>query len=164
VATGEYNEDEGESGTSAAAFIDPGTNAVIDTVSLPVDVGVPVVLDDAIFFPGMAGSIAVVVDRSTWAVTSTPDLGRPTGASQSGFDGTSMYIGTADHEDILKVDANTYAVTDTIKPLHANTVSSTTARSGPPTAAGSMSFNGSPSRTRGCERTSIRRGPNRRNG
>jgi hypothetical protein len=122
VVAWEYNEDEGESGTSAAAFIDPGTNAVIDTVSLPVDVGVPVALDNAMFFPGMAGSTAVVVDRSTWTVTATPDLGRPTGASQSGFDGTSMYIGTADHEDILKVDAATYAVTDTIEPLHANTV------------------------------------------
>lgn len=117
-----YNEDDGESGTSAATFIDPATDHVIQTVELPVDVGVPIVLDDAVFFPGFGGSTAAVIDRSTWTVSATPDLGRATGASQSGFDGTNLYIATADHEDILKVDAATYAVTDTITPLHANTV------------------------------------------
>ena len=38
-----YNEDDGESGASAAAFIDPATNAVVAEVDLPVDVNVPVV-------------------------------------------------------------------------------------------------------------------------
>ena len=36
-----YNEDEGESGTSVAAFVDPGADEVTATVPLPVDAGVP---------------------------------------------------------------------------------------------------------------------------
>ena len=47
-----YNQDDGESGASAAAFIDPATNTVVAEVDLPVDVNVPVVTDDAVFFPG----------------------------------------------------------------------------------------------------------------
>ena len=47
-----YNEDDGESGASAAAFIDPATNGVVAEVDLPVDVNVPVVADDTVFFPG----------------------------------------------------------------------------------------------------------------
>jgi hypothetical protein len=116
-----YNEDDGESGSSAAAFIDPATDTVIKTVDLPVDVGVPVELETAVFFPGFGGSQAVVVDRSTWAVAATPELGRETGASQSGFDGKFIYVVTFDHEDVLKVDATSYSVTGTIAPIHANT-------------------------------------------
>ena len=46
-----YNEDDGESGTSAAVFVDPTTNQVLATTPLPADVTVPIVLDDAVFFP-----------------------------------------------------------------------------------------------------------------
>ena len=47
-----FNDDGG--GASAAAFVDPATNAVVARVDLPVNVGVPVVEDDAVFFPGSA--------------------------------------------------------------------------------------------------------------
>ena len=121
VVAWSYNEDPGESGTSAAAFVDPTANAVIATVDLPVDVGVPVVLDEHVFLPG--GSQAVVVDRNTWSVTAVPDLGRVTGGSQTAFDGTSIYVPTAwpDHA-VLVVDGTTFAVTDTIEPLGVNSV------------------------------------------
>ena len=64
VVAWSYNEDDGESGNSAAAFIDPVTNEVQATIDLPVDVGVPAVLEDDVFFPGWGGSTAVVVDRA----------------------------------------------------------------------------------------------------
>ena len=47
-----FNLDVGQTGTSAAAFVDPTTNQVLATVPLPVDVGYVAVLDDAVFFPG----------------------------------------------------------------------------------------------------------------
>ena len=46
------NEDVDQSGTAAAAFVDPASNQILATVSLPVDVAYPAVLDDAVFFPG----------------------------------------------------------------------------------------------------------------
>ena len=45
-----YNQDPGESGTSVAAFVDPATNQSRDDRP-PADVNVPIVLDDAVFFP-----------------------------------------------------------------------------------------------------------------
>ncbi len=119
-----FNEDDGQSGTSAAAFIDPATNRIAATVPLPVDVGVPIVLDDGVFFPGHQTSTAVVVDRATWTVTATPDLGRPTRCSQCGFDGNSIYAATDDSEqmDVLVVDATTFEVTGTIETLGANSI------------------------------------------
>ena len=112
-----YNEDPGESGTSAAAFIDPTTNQPLATIGLPADVTVPVVLDDAVFFPGQMGNRNVVVDRSTWTVTATPDYGREVGgAGGARFDGRSIYL-IADGVDVLVIDAHTYELTDTIEPL-----------------------------------------------
>jgi DNA-binding beta-propeller fold protein YncE len=120
-----YNEDEGESGTSAAAFIDPATNQRIATVNLPVDVGVPVVLDGAVFFAGYAGSTAVVIDRATWSVAATPDLGRPTGGSLVATDGEQIFVPTyhaAGPRDVLVVDAAAFTVMDTIESLGNNSV------------------------------------------
>jgi hypothetical protein len=118
-----YNEDAGQSGTSAAAFVDPKTNAVLATVPLPVDVGGPVLLPDSLFFAGYQGSTGVVVDRATWTVKATPDLGVPGGGTgQSVADGTSIYVVTEDEQDVLRVDSTTFAVTDTIRPLGANAI------------------------------------------
>lgn len=66
-------EDQGESGVSIAAFVDPFKNSVLATTALPVDVGGPAVLTDAIYFPGHFGATAVVVDRETWGVFNTRD-------------------------------------------------------------------------------------------
>ena len=85
-----YNEEAGQSGTSAAAFVDPTTNAVLATVPLPVDVGGPVLLPDSIFFAGYQGSTATVVDRATWTVTATPDRrGNPAGRDLARPQGTA---------------------------------------------------------------------------
>ncbi len=112
-----YNEEPGESGTSAAAFIDPTTNQPLATIGLPADVSVPVVLDDTVFFAAQMGNRNVVVDRATWTVTATPDYGREIGgAAGAGFDGRSLYL-TADGVDVLVIDATTYELTDTIEPL-----------------------------------------------
>jgi hypothetical protein len=118
-----YNEDAGESGTSAAAFVDRATNTVLATVPLPVDVGGPVALPDAVFFPGSGGSTAVIVDRATWTVSATPDLGVAGGGEgQPAFDGESIYVSTADHQDVLRVDSATFTGSDTIEPLGVNAV------------------------------------------
>jgi len=123
VVAWSYNEDAGESGTSAAAFVDPATNTVLATVPLPVDVGGPAVLPDAVFFPGYGGTTAVIVDRATWTISATPDLGlTATGNGQPAFDGKSIYIGTADHHDVARLDPATFTVTDTIEPLGVNAV------------------------------------------
>jgi hypothetical protein len=117
-----YNEDEGESGRSTATFVDPSTNVVVATVELPVDVGVPVVLDDRVLLPGQFGSTMVSVDRSTWTVAARADLGRSTGGSQSAFDGAFVYVPTADKIDVLVVDPASLEVVDTIRPLEVNAV------------------------------------------
>ena len=116
-----YNEDDGESGNSAAAFIDPVTNEVQATIDLPVDVGVPAVLDDDVFFPGWGGSTAVVVDRAGWTVTDTPDLGRSTAGSLVVTDGQRIFVPTdCCPKDVLVVDAATFEVVATIEPLGNN--------------------------------------------
>ena len=117
-----YNEDAGESGASAAVFVDPATNTVIATVELPVDVGVPVVLDDRVVFPGQGGPTMVAVDRGTWAVAATADLGRSTGGSQPAFDGAFVYVPTQDKIDVLVVDPVSLEVVDTVRPLEVNAV------------------------------------------
>jgi hypothetical protein len=125
-----YDGDEGESGTSAAVFVDPTTDQVLATVPLPVDVNIPIVLDDSVFLAGLMGSTAVVIDRANWTITATPDLGRPTRASQNAFDGTSIYVPTVDSQtdpvngrpDVLVVDPTTFTVTDTIETLRANSI------------------------------------------
>jgi hypothetical protein len=135
VVAWNYNDDPGQSGISAATFIDPsgdriagapaGTAAgqprVVATTPLPVDVGQPVVLADSVFFPAHEdASTAVVVDQGTWAVTATPDLGRPTWGVTTGYDGRSIYVGTADQKDVLVVDAQTFEHTDTIQTFGLN--------------------------------------------
>jgi hypothetical protein len=117
-----YNEDDGESRASAAVFLDPATNELLAELELPVDVGVPVVLDDRVFFPGVDGPTAVVVDRDSWTVGDAADYGRPTGGSQPAFDGSVIYLPTKDKMEILVVDPTSYAVVDTIRPLEANSV------------------------------------------
>jgi hypothetical protein len=112
-----YNEQPGESGTSAAAFLDPVTNQPLATIGLPSDVTTPLVLDDVVFFPAQMGSRNVVVDRATWTVSATPDYGREIGgAVGGGFDGRSIYL-LADGIDVIVVDATTYELTGTIEPL-----------------------------------------------
>ena len=62
--------------------------------------------------------------------TATPDLGRPTEASQYAFDGTSVYVPTVDSQndpvngrpDVLVVDPATFTVTDTIETLGASCI------------------------------------------
>ena len=119
-----YNEDDGESGASAAAFIDPATNAVVAQVDLPVDVGVPVVLDDAVFFPGYKSAGAASVDRQTWAVTEH-EFDMALGGSQSTTDGTFIYVPTADQLDLAVIDARTRQAVDKIEPLEARSVVAT---------------------------------------
>jgi hypothetical protein len=111
-----YNDDAGESGIAAAAFIDPGTDEVLATTPLPVDVTVPIVLEDTVYFPGNGGTQNVVVDRSTWAITATPDYGRQVGGSEMTYDGQFIYL-IADRIDVLVVDTESFEVTDTIEPL-----------------------------------------------
>ncbi|HET9665373.1 MAG TPA: hypothetical protein VFP09_01395 [Desertimonas sp.] len=118
IVVSTYNGEPGQSGAAAAAFVDPGTNAVLATIAVPVDVTIGVVLDDAVFLAGESGSKAVVVDRATWTVSRTPDLGRDTGALGTGeTDGTSVYVPTLDQRDVLVVDASTFAVTDVVETL-----------------------------------------------
>jgi hypothetical protein len=121
VVAWSYNEDDGQSGTSMAAFVDPATNTVLATVALPVDVGGPAVLPGSVFFPGYGGSTAAVVDRATWTVSATPDLGVAGGGSgQPASDGESIYVSTSDRRDVIRVDSTTFTVTDTIEPLGVN--------------------------------------------
>jgi hypothetical protein len=111
-----YNDDAGESGIAAAAFIDPATDEVLATTPLPADVTVPIVLDDTVYFPGNLGTQNVVVDRSTWAITAAPDYGRQVGGSEMTYDGQFIYL-IAEGTDVLVVDAESLEVTDTIEPL-----------------------------------------------
>jgi hypothetical protein len=123
IVASTYNTDDGQSGTSAAAFIDPATNQVLATVLLPLDVTIGVVLDDSVFFAGEHGTQAVVVDRDTWTVRSTPDLGTATGdLGTVEADSESVYVPTLDQMDVLVVDTSTFAVTDVIPTLGVHSV------------------------------------------
>ena len=119
-----YNEDPAQSGISAATVIEAGTDAVLAEIDLPVDVGVPIVLDDGIFFAGQLGSTAVVVSRDDWTVRSTHDLGRVTGISQNAYDGTYLYVGSYDDDppEIFVIDPATFEIIDTIEPLNLNSL------------------------------------------
>jgi hypothetical protein len=114
------NDDPGESGQSAAAFVDPASNQLLSTVDLPVDVGWPAVLDDVVFFGGDLNDAGVLVDRATWTVRSTVELpGVVGGGGGIVTDGTSIYVPTRGDEpwDVLVLDAETLEVTDTRTPL-----------------------------------------------
>src|SRR5918995_6231245 len=83
----------------------------------------PDVAPDAVFFPGYGGTTAAIVDRATWTLSATPDLGlTATGSGQPAFDGESIYIGSADHHDVARLHSATFTVTDTIEPLGVNAV------------------------------------------
>ncbi|MET1000980.1 MAG: hypothetical protein ABWZ15_04155 [Acidimicrobiia bacterium] len=123
VVAWNHNDDDGESGLSEAVLVDPATNTAGQKITLPVDVLAPVVLDDAVFFPGNRGDgTAVVVDRATATVTATPDLGPPTSGSLSVSDGERIFVPTLDEKGILVVDASTFEVIDTVNALGANSV------------------------------------------
>jgi hypothetical protein len=123
IVASTYNRDDGESGTSAAAFIDPATNRLLATVELPVDVSIGIVLDNAVFFAAEGGTRAVVVDRATWSVSAVPELWRATGdLGTIEADGTSIYIPTLDQRDVLVVDATRFTVTATVAPLGVHSV------------------------------------------
>jgi hypothetical protein len=123
VVAWNWDEDPSESGRSAVAFIDPNSNKLLATVPLPFDVGGPVVLPDAVFFPGYGGSKAAVVDRGTWTVKATPDIGVSAGGNgQPAFDGESIYVGTSNHTDVARIDSKTFTVSDIIPALEVNAV------------------------------------------
>jgi hypothetical protein len=119
-----YNDDPSLRVDPAAVMIDPTTNGVLATIPLPNDVVFPVVFDDRVFFAGDETPFAVVIDRATWTVASTPDLGRPTGKGGIVSDGESIFVPTEDASpnDVLVVDADTYEVIDVIEPLDVNHV------------------------------------------
>lgn len=119
-----YDDAPGESGSSAAAMIDPDTNQVLATVDLPVDVLFPAVLDDVVFFAGNLNATAVTIDRATWAVSSPIALPRVTGGGGVATDGRSIFVPTHDEQaaGLLVIDAATLDVVDTIQPLEVNAV------------------------------------------
>jgi YVTN family beta-propeller protein len=100
-----------------AAFVDPATNQVVGQVPLPMPVFFATVQPDTVFFAGFDTAQAAVVDRASWAVTETPDLGRPTVGGTLATDGTSIYVPAASSREVLVIDAATFAVVDTIDPL-----------------------------------------------
>ena len=117
VSAWTYNEDPGQSGANVAAFIDPASNSVPATIDLPVDVGVPTIVDDMVFFPGTEGLTSVVVDPMTGTIVSTPDLGRPyVHSNDVAYDGTYLYV-MVEGRDIAVVDPTTYEIVDTIEPM-----------------------------------------------
>lgn len=121
VVAWSYDEEPGESGNSAAAVVDPTSNIVLATVSLPVDVMGPAITPTSLVFPGYGGSVAAVVDRGNWAVTQTPDLGvAGGGAGQAEYDGESIYIVSDDEMRVVRVDAESLEVVETFEPLGVN--------------------------------------------
>ena len=134
------NEDAAQSGAAAATFVDPASNQVLATVALPVDVAYPAVLDDAVFFPGQDGATAVVVDRATWTVTATPDLGRSTRVGLTATDGARIYAARSPATATWSSSTPTPTTSSTPSRRSATPPpSSSTDRSGPPTA-GTASF------------------------
>jgi DNA-binding beta-propeller fold protein YncE len=65
---------------------------------------------------------AVVVNRATWTISATADLGQPTSGSIAVTDGTHIYVPTADVLYVAVVDAETNAVIGTIETLGSNSV------------------------------------------
>jgi hypothetical protein len=94
VVAWNVNEDPGESGASAAAIVDPATDAVLARIDLPVDVVWPAVLDDAVFFGGQHNRSA------------------------------SIFVPTRGEQpwDVIVLDAETFEVVGTIEPLGVNGV------------------------------------------
>ncbi len=119
-----YNDDPSLRVDPATVMIDPATNQVLATIPLPNDVVFPAVFQDRVFFAGLDTPTAVVIDRATWTISSTPDLGRATGKGGIVSDGELIFVPTGDGDisDVLVVDANTYEVTDVIEPIDVNHV------------------------------------------
>jgi DNA-binding beta-propeller fold protein YncE len=99
-----------------AAFIDPATDTVVGQTKLPAPVLFATVQPETVFFAGWESAQAAVVDRATWTVTNTLDLGRPMVGGTLDTDGTSIYVPAADAREVLVVDASTFTVVDTIEP------------------------------------------------
>ena len=116
------NQDPNESGQSATTVVDPGTNTVLATIDLPIDVVWPAVLDDTVFFGGNLNNQAVVIDRDTWTVSETIELPDTVGGGGIATDGTSIFLPTRGSEpwNVLVLDAETFEVADTIEPLDVN--------------------------------------------
>lgn len=75
------------------------------------------------FFPGLRGSAAAIVDPATWTVSPTPDLGIASGGTgQAAYDGDSIYVIAQDEHHVLRVDSATFTVSYTIEPLGVNAV------------------------------------------
>jgi hypothetical protein len=122
VVASTYNEDSGESGTSAAALIDPATNTVLHAVALPIDGLVPVVLDDKVFLSGNGSTRAVTIDRATGAVAEAPSLSARVSDSQPAFDGEFIYLPAKDTDGIIAVNAETLEVSEVIQTLGVNSI------------------------------------------
>jgi hypothetical protein len=117
-----FNQDDGESRSSAAALIDPTTNSVQHTVELPIDVLVPAVSADAVYFPGLLNARAVVIDRQSGDVTEAPPLGHVVFGAQVAQHGSSIYVPVKSEQGILAVDASTFEVTDFFHVLGVNSL------------------------------------------
>lgn len=117
-----YNEDSGESGTSAAVLVDPAANAVLHTVALPMDALPPVVLDSVVYVPGNGNDAAATIDRATGAVSVAPSLGRAVRGSQAASDGDLIFVPAKDSDEIVVVDATTFEVRDTWLTLGLNSL------------------------------------------
>jgi hypothetical protein len=117
-----YNDDPSLRVDPATVMIDPSTNEVLATIPLPNHVVFPALFDDRVFFAGDETPTAVVIDRATWTVASTPDLGRATGKGGIVSDGELIFVPTEDGDisDVLVVDAETYEVVDVIEPIDVN--------------------------------------------
>lgn len=117
-----YNEDDGESGTSAAVLVDPATNAVLHTVSLPMDALTPIVLDGVVYMPGNGSDDAATIDRATGAVSAAPSLGRAARGSQAASNGDLIFVPAKDSDEIVVVDTATFEVRDTWLTLGLNSL------------------------------------------
>ena len=118
-----YHDDPALSADPATVMIDPATNTVLATVALPAHALMPAIFDDRVVFPGNVNPTLTVVDRATWTVVATHDLGRQAGGGGIVTDGESIYVPTREFalaNDVLVVDADTYEVTDTILTLNVN--------------------------------------------
>ena len=120
-----YNEDPGESGTSAATMIDPGTNEVLATVELARGRGRPCGARRRGVLPRVRRP-----DGRRGRSRDLEGLVHGRSAASDGrrravvTDGERIYVPTHDEEpsDVLVLDAQTYEVVDTIHPLGVNSV------------------------------------------
>lgn len=117
-----YNDDPSLAADPATVMIDPATNEVLATIALPAQMVFPAILDDSVFFAGNGNSTAVTIDRSTWTIAATYDLGRTTGGGGIVTDGTSIFVPTDEQSpnDVLVVDTSSFDVVGVVEPLDVN--------------------------------------------